>query len=159
MPQALAVIGAVSSVVGTVASYSAQRKASKAATQQQELNTRRSNRQAIREAQIRRAQTLGAAAQMGALGGSSVEGGLSGLGSQLGSGLGFSSQMSALSNQIGRQQSRAALFGDVASLGFGAVQMGYQAGGQFPNFRGSSTANKAPTSANSNQLYMVGPQY
>jgi len=142
MPQALAVVGAVSSVVGTVASYSAQRKASKAAAAQQELNTRRSNRQAIREAQIRRAQTLGAAAQMGALGGSSVEGGLAGLGSQLGSGLGFSSQMSSLSADITRYSQRANTWGAIASIGGAAFKMG----GGFPTLgEAFSTANKGPT--------------
>lgn len=124
MPQALLVAGAVASVAGTVASYSAQRKAAKASQRQQELATSRSNRQSIREAQLRRAQAINAAAQMGALGGSAVEGGVGGLSSQLGSGLGFSSQMSGLSADIAKYSQRANTWSAVASIGVGLFKLG-----------------------------------
>ena len=48
MPQALAVIGAVTSVAGTGVSYSASQKAAKANERQQNLATSRQNRSAIR---------------------------------------------------------------------------------------------------------------
>lgn len=144
MPQALAVIGAVTSVAGTVASYSAQRKAGKAAQAQQELATRRSNRQAIREAQLRRAQAFNAAAQMGALGGSAIEGGVGSLGSQLGSGLGFSSQMSGISADIQKYSQRAATWGAVASIG-GTM---FQLGGGIPGIQSwMDTRNAKPNPA------------
>ena len=144
MGPAVAVIGAVAAVGGTVMAYSAQKKAAKAAQRQQELSTQRSNRQAIRETQIRRAEALAAAASMGALGGSAIAGGLGSLGAQLGSGLGYSSQMSALSADIERYQSKAAMWGSIASMG-GTL---FQAGGGFDAFgRKGDTANKAPTPA------------
>lgn len=112
-----AVIGAVAAVGGTVVSYNAQKKAAAASRRQQELATTRSNRQAIREAQLKRAQAIAAGAAMGGLGGSALAGGLSSLGAQLGSGLGFSSQMSGLSADIEKFQQRAATWGAIAGMG------------------------------------------
>lgn len=138
MPQALAVIGAVASVGGTVLAVNQQKKAAAAQQKQQNLSTRRSQRQAIREAQIRRAQTLASAQALGGGGGSGVAGGLSSLGSQLGGSLGFSAQMSGLSNQISVASTKANTFGGIASLGnslfsaaggFGTMMPGSTAGG------------------------------
>jgi len=130
MPQTLAIIGAVASVGGTIATINAQKRASRLQQQQQQLATRQSQRQAIREAQIRRAQTMSSAQALGAVGGSAVAGGTTSLGSQLGGSLGFSSQMSGLSNQISMAQSRAATAGAIANLG-GSV---FQAAGGFDAF-------------------------
>jgi len=141
-----AVIGAVATVGGTVLSYSAQQKAASAQKKQQNLETRRSQRQAIREAQIKRAQALASGANMGALGGSALAGGTGALGSQLGSGLGFSTQMSGLSNVISSQTNRANMFSSLASIGSAVYQ---NSGG----FQRSDTANKAPTAAPSNPAY------
>lgn len=156
MPQALPVIGAVAAVGGTVLSYNAQRKAANAAEKQQKVNTQRSQRQAIREAQIRRAQAISAGAQLGGLGGSALEGGVSSLGSQLGSGLGFSTQMSDLSSAISKYSSRAETFGAIGQLGMTV----------FKGMGGFDTMGKSPTKPpaqstypNSNQIYNVGPQY
>lgn len=135
-----AVIGAVATVGGTVMQYSAQRKAAKAAQRQQNLSTQRSNRQAIREAQLQRAQAIAAGASMGALGGSALAGGLGSLGSQLGSGLGFSSQMSGLSADIEKFQQRAATWGAVAGMGSSLFQLG----GGFDGLK-QATPQKAPT--------------
>ena len=151
------VIGAVAAVGGTALSYNAQRKAANAQERQQKLNTQRSQRQAIREAQIRRAQAMSAASQLGGLGGSAVQGGVSSLGSQLGSGLGFSTQMSDLSSQISKYSSRAETFGAIGQLGMTV----------FKGMGGFDTLNKGPTKPpsqgsvypNSNQIYNVGPQY
>lgn len=117
MPQTLAIIGAVASIGGTIASVSAQRKAARLQQEQQTLATRRSQREAIREAQIRRAQTMASAQAFGAVGGSAVAGGTASLGSQLGGALGFSSQMSGLSKEISIAQSQAATAGAIAGLG------------------------------------------
>jgi hypothetical protein len=138
-----AVIGAVASVGGTVMAYNSQKKAANAQRQQQDLNTRRSNRQAIREAQLQRASTIAGGAASGALGGSALAGGLSSLGSQLGSGLGFSSQMSGLSAQIEKFQQRAQTWGAVASMGSSLFQLG----GGFDGLRSATQPKptKAPT--------------
>lgn len=130
MPPVLAVIGAVASVAGTVSSIKQQKRAAALQQQQQELATRRSQRQAIREAQIRRAQTMAAAQGLGVVGGSSaVSGGTTSLGSQLGGSLGFASQMSGLSREIGVASSKANTFGAIAGLGGTAFQIGAQFGG------------------------------
>lgn len=147
MPQALAVVGAVTSVAGTVMSYNAQRKAAKASQRQQDLATSRSNRQAIREAQLRRAQAMNAAAQMGALSGSAVEGGVGGLSSQLGSGLGFSSQMSGISADIAKYSQRANTWSAVASIGTGLFKLGggfNTLGGMLKNDTSGSQPTKFP---------------
>ena len=140
MPQALAVIGAVASVAGPVASYSATKKAEKANERQQSLATSRQNRSAIREAQLKRAQTLNTASQVGAGTGSGVAGGLSSLSSQLGSGLGFSTQMTALSSQITKYQKQASLWGDIAGLG----KLAYQQGGGMEGVKRGIQSLKAP---------------
>lgn len=135
-----AVISAVAAVGGTVLQYNAQKSASEAAQRQQQISTARERRQAIREAQLRRAQAIAAGANMGGLGGSSLSGGISALGSQLGSGLGYSNQMSALSSQINTYNTRAALGGVIAGAG-GAV---FRGAGGFESF---GTFFKAPTTA------------
>lgn len=136
MPQALAVIGAVASVAGTVASVKQQKKVAALQQRQQELATRRSQRQAIREAQIRRAQALAAAQGLGASGGSSIAGGVGSLGSQAGSALGFSTQMSGLSQGISIANSKAQTFGAIAGIGGSLFQMG----GGFNSILPGSTA-------------------
>jgi hypothetical protein len=117
-----AVIGAVSGVVGAVGaiqSAAAQRRAVDLQERQQELATRRSRRQAIRQAQIARSNAISAGANLGGLQGSSLQGGLSSLGSQVGAELGFSSQMSGLSKDISSAQRSAARWGAISQLGFG----------------------------------------
>lgn len=144
MPVVAAVIGAVATVGGTVMQYKQQKKAAAASKKQQDLNTSRSNRQSIREAQLRRAEAMAAASSMGAIGGSALAGGLGSLGSQLGSGLGFSSQMSSLSSDIEKYQGKAAMWGAVASMG-GSL---FQAGGGFDGLKSFYDTNmKRPTPA------------
>lgn len=122
MGPTFAVIGAVASVAGTVISYKNQKKASQTAQRQQDLQTARERRQAIREAQIRRAQTLAAGADQGATGSSAIAGGLSSLGSQLGSGLGFSTAMSAMSRDINKYNQRASTWSAIAGIGSNMFQ-------------------------------------
>lgn len=136
MPPAVAVIGAVASVVGTVASISQQKKAAAAQQRQQDLSTRRSQRQAIREAQIRRAQTMASAQGLGAMGGSGVAGGITSLNSQLGGALGYSTEMSGLSKEISVASTKASTYGAIAGLG-GQL---FQAGGGFSALLPGSTS-------------------
>lgn len=122
MPQApvIAAIAGVAAVAGTAVSINQQKKASAASRRQQGLSARRSQRQAIREAQIRRAQSQVQAGAMGVTGGSGLAGGQSSLSSQLGGSLGFAGQMSGLSQEITMAQSRAQTAGAVAGLGMQA---------------------------------------
>lgn len=145
MPQAAPVIAAVSAVAtvgGTVMAYREQKKVADAQRTQQGLATTRSNRESIREAQLRRAMAIASASSMGALGGSALAGGLGSLGSQLGSGLGFSTQMSALSSNINKASQKAETWGAVASMGSTL----WQASGGFSAFNGTGdTSAKKPT--------------
>ena len=109
-------------VASTAVSVSEQKKASKAQARQQGLSARRSQRQAIREAQIRRAQSQVQAGAMGVTGGSGLAGGQASLSSQLGSNIGFAGQMSGLNQQISMAQSKAQTAGDIAGLGMQAFQ-------------------------------------
>ena len=106
----------------TAVSINEQKKASKAQARQQGLSARRSQRQAIREAQIRRAQSQVQAGAMGVTGGSGLAGGQASLSSQLGGNLGFAGQMSGLSQEITMAQSRAQTAGAVAGLGMQVFQ-------------------------------------
>ena len=144
MAPVVAVVSAVATVGGTIMAYREQKKAAEAGRKQQQLATDRSNRESIREAQLRRAMAISAAASMGALGGSALAGGITSLGSQLGSGLGFSSQMSSLSGDIERATQKAQTWGAIASMGSTL----WQASGGFANFNGTGdTSAKKPTPA------------
>lgn len=140
MPAALPVIQAVAgvaSVVGTVVSISQQKKAARAQQRQQELQVRRSQRAAIREAQLRRAQTQATALGMGVVGGSALAGGVSSLSSQVGEAMGFGSQMSGLSKQISIASTRTQTASAIAGLG---AQTFSSLGGfstMFPNAQGT----------------------
>lgn len=120
MPQALMVASAVIGTAGTVYSVAQQKKAARASQRQQELQNRASKRQAIREAQIRKASTTQEATASGAQFGSGLAGGISSLGSQLGSTLGFSSVMSGLNKTIAMAGARADFGAAVGNLGFKA---------------------------------------
>ena len=145
----LAVAGAAASAAQGVVGYIAQKKAAKAAKEQnalqrkQQLNaTRRQRRSAIREAQIQRAQTQAAAGGAGALGGSAVSGGLGSLTSQLGNTLGASTEYDGISGDIFEiQRSNAAAqarLGGISSI-FGAIGQGASFASSF------MTPTKAPT--------------
>ena len=143
MGPTLNVIMAVATAASAVGSYASSTKAAKLSNQQQALANRRSVRQSIREAQIRRAQTTNIASQFGGLGGSAVDGGLSSLSSQLGSGLGYSSQQSGLSAGISRANANAAMFGSLGSLS----SKGFSISGGAPVLYNTLFPAKSPTPA------------
>lgn len=133
MPQALPVIsaiGAATSVVGTIQSYRQGRKASKAQEQQQELSDRRERMQAIRQAQIQRASSVMSAVGSGSAESSGAAGGIGAISSQLGTQMGYGSQMTALSKDIGAASSRQSMWGGMANLGMTA----FNAAGGFGAF-------------------------
>jgi hypothetical protein len=116
------VVAAVATVAGTVGQYNSQKKAADIQNTQNTLQTRRSAVLAIREAQMKRAAVVNEAQGQGAMGGSAVAGGMSSLGSQLGSGLGFAAQYSNLSRDLSKAQQNADLFGTIAKVGGWGVQ-------------------------------------
>lgn len=130
------IIGAVAAVAGTAVAYKGYRDSRKAQRQQYEAQqrqqaaaTRQSRRASIREAQIARAQTVAVASAQGAMGSSAVEGGLGSIGSQLGSGLGYSTFMSNLSGDISRYAYQAQRGQDLIGLGGTLFSTGMSLGG------------------------------
>lgn len=135
-----------------------QKKQATAQRKQQELQTQRERRGAIRQAQISRAQTQQTAAGSGALTGSSVAGGLGSLSSQLGSGLGYSTQQSSISGDIANFQSRINRIGQqTAGIQgiLGVVQTGASLGSDY--YKGqeekSATAFRKQMSSNYSMKY------
>lgn len=126
---------ATTAVAGTAYSINQQEKAAsasraRAATQQrqQEVQAARSRRAGVREAQRRRAMLRAQSEALGAVGGSGFAGATGSLTSQLGSNLGFSTQMTGLSRdvtQFGMQEttalSNAQMGSSIANLGMQAV--------------------------------------
>jgi hypothetical protein len=127
-----AVAAGAASVKATQQSIKAQTNASNAAQKQQEVQSSASRRAAIREMQIKRAQTVASAQAAGVVGGSGVSGGLSSLGSQVGSNLGYSSQMSGLSREISMYNMQAQKYSDIAGFA-GTVFQGLGGFGQLSN--------------------------
>ncbi len=107
---------AVATAGATIYGVSQQNKAARAQERQQQVQARRSQRQAIRQAQIQQAQQRAVAQGMGVVGGSGVAGGAASLSSQLGAGLGYSAQMSGLSREISMASQRASTAQGVAGL-------------------------------------------
>ena len=150
----LIVAGLALAAVGTGVQFVAGRKQAKAgrkaAKEQQKLvalEASRARRRIIREARIARGAALNVAGQVGAGQSSGLFGGLSGLASQAGSALGFSTQTEGIGRNItkfGLQASRAAslgaIGGGVAALGgslvsnAGALGGLFGGGGGVPNF-------------------------
>lgn len=130
-------VAAVVSAVATVAGFREQRKAvgyqrqaaaeaSAARTEQiraNELSARRSRIRALRESQILRARTLATAEGAGAVGGSAVAGGVSALGSQLGSALGYQTQLTGINRNISVLSQNAADLTASANIASGRAQM------------------------------------
>lgn len=124
MPQAAMVIGAVAGVAGTVIQYTQGRKIAKAQQQQQEAATRKERLQAIRATMIQGAQAQAGAVGAGVADSSGAIGGIGALRSQLGTEMGFSSQMSELSHRISGAQQMAAFGGAMSDLGWTAYSWG-----------------------------------
>jgi len=127
----MAVTGAIIAVVGTGYSiYSQQqaakqqKKARRAQERQQALQARRSQIQAARQAQIAAAQQRSAAAALGGLETSGAFGGRAAIGSGLGAGLGFSTEMSGLSRNISMFQQKAANAIGRANIGSSIAGLG-----------------------------------
>ncbi len=112
-----AVVTATAATASAVSSSQHRKRAAAAQRKQQQLQAQRSQRQAVREAQIRRAQTQGTSQGLGVVGGSALGGGLSSLSSQLGGSLGYAGQLSGLSKQISIASQKAQTADAAAGLG------------------------------------------
>ena len=145
MPPVALAIGAVASVAGAVTAYRGQKKAAQAQQQQQAVSTTRSRRQAIRASQIQRAQAIASAQGAGTLSSSGVAGGIGGLSSQLGSEMGFSTQMSGLSQLISSGLAQASRGQAIAGLGGAAMQYGMYRGATFADLFPQRQPKAAPT--------------
>lgn len=96
----------------------AGRRLEEAQRRQQEVATRRSRRSAIRERAIRSAEVVAAANAFGAGASTGLEGSVGSLGSQLGSGLGFSTEMSNISRDIGSASTSLRRGQAISNFGF-----------------------------------------
>jgi len=122
--------GAVAGVVGTVQAGNAAKKSARLQQRTQELQQKRQRRAAIRSNMIASARARASAQASGVAQSSGLQGAVGSGRSQLGSELGFGTQMSGLSGQItelGIKQQRAS---QIASLGFGAMNFGMSQQGQ-----------------------------
>lgn len=109
-----------------------------AESKKSEIQNIRSVRQQIRQSRVAQSSMLNVGAQTGGMGGSALAGGMSSIGSQLGSNLGYMSEIASANTQIGAAAlrystemgnasmaaSRASEYGAIAGVGstiFGAV--------------------------------------
>lgn len=126
----VAAVGAVAGVVGTVQAGNAAKKSARLQQRAQELQQKRQRRAAIRSNMIASARARASAEASGVAQSSGLQGAVGAGRSQLGSELGFGTQMSGLSGQItelGIKQQRAS---QIASLGFSAMNFGMSQQGQ-----------------------------
>jgi predicted lipid-binding transport protein (Tim44 family) len=135
--------GLALSAGSTFYSIQQQRKAASAQRTQQNVAARRSRRQTIREALIRRAETTSVANAVGADTGSGFSGSLGSLGSQLGSGLGFQSQMTGLSGIISSASSNAQTGQALAGLGSSLFSFGMSQYGSGPKAEPTNPGSNA----------------
>ena len=124
-----AAVGATVSLGFQYQGYKASKDAAKTQQAMENLRAQRSQVQALREAQIKRAMLVQRSAGSGTMDSSGFAGGMSSLSSQLGGNQMFANQMSSLGQQFaGYQQdaSRAAAFGQLAGniAGFAASDTG-----------------------------------
>jgi len=122
--------GAVAGVAGTVQAGKAARRSARLQQRAQELQQRRQRRAAIRSNMIASARAKASAEASGVAQSSGLQGAVGAGRSQLGSELGFGTQMSGLSGQItelGIKEQRAS---QIAKLGFSVANFGLSQQGQ-----------------------------
>ena len=113
----VAAAGTAFSVVQQQKAAKQQKKARQAQQRQQEVSARRARIKAVRQQQIAASQARASSAGLGGLETSGFRGGQSALQSNLGAGLGFSSEMSGLSRNISMFQQKAANAMGLAGIG------------------------------------------
>jgi len=136
----LAVAGTAFSVVQQQKAAGQQKKARRAQQRQQELQSRRQRIRAVRQQQIAASQARAAAAGLGGLETSGFRGGQSALQSNLGAGLGFSTEMSGLSRNISMFQQKAANAMGLAGIGQAVSGLAMQGASLSMSMGGQQTA-------------------
>ena len=161
----LAVVGIGLAAAGTgYAIYSQQqaakqqKKARRAQERQQALQARRSQIQAARQAQIAAAQQRSAAAALGGLETSGAFGGRAAIGSGLGAGLGFSTEMSGLSRNISMFQQKAANAIGRANIGSSIAGLGTSIYGSSGGFGGGNQGTNIDRISTGSVSYTTGGQ-
>jgi len=141
---AIAAVGAIGTTVTGMMSAKQQKKAAKAQDQQARLQAQQERRRMIRQQRIARAQSLNVQAQVGATGaGTSAQGGLTSLNSQLGGGLGFATQMQGLSDVASKANRKSNTLGAIGGIFQGVGQIGssmFSASGGFGEIANPSGA-------------------
>jgi hypothetical protein len=130
---AAGVAGAGIQAYGAIQSARAQQQASAVQQRQARVQATRQRRQGIRQAILARGQALNVAAGTGQLGGSAVSGGLASVSSQLGSNLGYGTQMEGLSRDYFGLTQRAARMGSLAQIGGSISNIGFAVAGSASN--------------------------
>lgn len=124
----MAVFTAISMVMNMKAAKQ-QKKAQREQQKQQQVAARRSRVQAVRQAQIAQSQARASSAGVGALETSSFRGGLAANTTRRDAALGFSTEMSGLSQNISMFQQKAADFRGYGQLASGLANLTYKAAG------------------------------
>lgn len=120
----IAVIGLAVGVGSAVAATKAQKKQAAAQQKVQKVQVRRQRRAAIRSNKLARARVEATAAGTGTSDSSGLSGGLGGATSNLFSGLGISTQLSAISGDISKYGLQASQYQALGGLGMQAFQFG-----------------------------------
>ena len=139
----LAVAGTGFSVVQQQKAAKQQKKARRAQQRQQEVSARRDRIRAVRQQQIAASQARASSAGLGGLETSGFRGGQTALQSNLGAGLGFSTEMSGLSRNISMFQQKAANAMGLAGIGQAVSGLGMQAASFGMGMGGTTGSNPA----------------
>ena len=151
----LAVAGTAFSVVQQQKAAGQQKKARRAQQRQQDLQSRRQRIRAVRQQQIAASQARASSAGLGGLETSGFRGGQSALQSNLGAGLGFSTEMSGLSRNISMFQQKAANAMGLAGIGqavSGLAMQGASFGMQMGGTTGATPAGLPSGGFNTSNL-------
>lgn len=158
----MAIVGAVVAIAGTAFSVvqqqkaaGQQKKARRAQQRQQDLQSRRQRIRAVRQQQIAASQARASSAGLGGLETSGFRGGQSALQSNLGAGLGFSTEMSGLSRNISMFQQKAANAMGLAGIGqavSGLAMQGASFGMQMGGTTGATPAGLPSGGFNTSNL-------
>ncbi len=155
----IAAYGAIAGVAGQVKAGKAAKASARLQQRSQDLQQKRQRRAAIRSNMIASSKARASAQASGVAQSSGLQGAVGSGRSQLGSELGFGTQMSGLSSQITELGIKQAKYGMISQLGFSAMNLGMSQGGQdlagalFPGGQGSPNAPKSSPRPRSNPFY------
>ena len=146
---AIALAGLTVGVGSAVASTRAQKMQAAAQQRAQQVQVRRQRRAAIRSNRLATARAQATAAGTGTADSSGLSGGLGGAASNLFSGLGTGTQLSAISGQISKYGLQASQYQALGGLGMQAFQFGMNQGA----FKKPTSTQTGTVPADPNSLY------